>query len=456
MTLVMERVVDTRGNEALLRENRELKQLVDKLERENRELKRAVYDLNMRLSQRPAVPARATLPFDVDSMLASPEVSAPGPVPPPNGAIAKDSERGREFSWMSELKGHSGAVYCVQYSPCGRLLASGSFDKTVRLWDVIQQQESHVLTGHSQAVSDLSWTFDSKMIITGSLDGTVRTWSAETGVQVTEHACEGMVQVVAFVPNEPFLCLTSTSRSSMLMIDTRQEQPVLTVANDSIITSLYPFRSEKTIVTGDYRGMLKTWDLRQAVACIDSVANDGGHKPISHITVSRGQSYFDEGRFLAVNSYDSVLRVYDRGSLPPKGGLTFARSVHGHSVLSWPIRSNFFHGAEHQMSTKMVRPRSSTSSTVGSPVSEDSSETVTSVGASLLLASGSADHNVYLYDVGGSDDSGAPLQVLSGHGDRVYSVHFHPSEPILASCSADTTVRIWSAKKGQVLPSTAI
>ena len=41
-----------------------------------------------------------------------------------NAASVKDSES-REFSWLSELKGHSGAVYCVQYSPCGRYLASG-------------------------------------------------------------------------------------------------------------------------------------------------------------------------------------------------------------------------------------------------------------------------------------------------------------------------------------------
>ena len=48
----MERVYDARGNEALLRDNRELKQLVDKLERENRELKKAVFDLNMRCGGR--------------------------------------------------------------------------------------------------------------------------------------------------------------------------------------------------------------------------------------------------------------------------------------------------------------------------------------------------------------------------------------------------------------------
>ena len=50
------------------------------------------------------------------------------------------------------------------------LSVQGSFDKTVRLWDVIQQRESFVLKGHSMSVSDLSWTFDSKLVLTGEFD----------------------------------------------------------------------------------------------------------------------------------------------------------------------------------------------------------------------------------------------------------------------------------------------
>lgn len=41
--------LDAKGNESLLRENRDLKAMVDRLERENRDLKKSVYDLNMRL-----------------------------------------------------------------------------------------------------------------------------------------------------------------------------------------------------------------------------------------------------------------------------------------------------------------------------------------------------------------------------------------------------------------------
>jgi len=42
---------------------------------------------------------------------------------------------GRQFFLKNDLKGHQGAVYSVQYSPNGKFLATGSFDKTVRIWD---------------------------------------------------------------------------------------------------------------------------------------------------------------------------------------------------------------------------------------------------------------------------------------------------------------------------------
>lgn len=35
------------------------------------------------------------------------------------------------------------------------------------------------------------------------------------------------------------------------------------------------------------------------------------------------------------------------------------------------------------------------------------------------------------------------MQRLEGHTDRVYAVNFHPTEPILASCSADCTIKVW-------------
>lgn len=78
----------------------------------------------------------------------------------------------------------------------------------------------------------------------------------------------------------------------------------------------------------------------------------------------------------------------------------------------------------------------------------DESETIVgdAIRNALILASGSADGQVYIFDVGGRAGRGGLLQTLEGHKDRVYAVDFHPFSPLLASCSADSDIKIWHAR----------
>ena len=235
------------------------------------------------------------------------------------------------------------------------------------------------------------------------------------------------------------------------------------------------------------QGMLKFWDVRMDT-CLEelSVLNDPAKHAISHIHASPASDGGDDGRFLGVNSYDNVLRVYDRrsklissrGLQRGAGGgndarddqLQLVRSVTGHKNKNWPIKSSFFRGDGYKYKLALP-PRGrldgslgSTSGTSlrhklsGSDAEEfpDSSGERGSMGSShemLLIATGSADHHIYLHDVTPSthavDASGSGnhtqtlVQTIDGHNDRVYCVDFHPTEPILASASADCSIKIW-------------
>ena len=81
-----------------------------------------------------------------------------------------------------------------------------------------------------------------------------------------------------------------------------------------------------------------------------------------------------------------------------------------------------------------------------SPLKDEKSGQAADISESLLLATGSAEPGggIYLYDIGGPKGTAQLIQKLEGHSDRVCGVSFHPKHPILASCSADKTVRIWT------------
>ena len=75
------------------------------------------------------------------------------------------------------LRGHAGRVNAIAYSPNGETLASASDDTTIRLWHVVSGVCEKILWGHTGWVEALAYSPDGKTLASGSIDGDIRLWA---------------------------------------------------------------------------------------------------------------------------------------------------------------------------------------------------------------------------------------------------------------------------------------
>ena len=108
---------------------------------------------------------------------------------------------------LVEFKGHSNFCFSVKFSPQGNLLVSGSFDETVKIWDVRSGECVATLPAHSDPVTGVDFNRDGTCIVSSSHDGLIRIWDVATGECLKTIYAEGNPPVtsVKYSPNGKFV-----------------------------------------------------------------------------------------------------------------------------------------------------------------------------------------------------------------------------------------------------------
>jgi predicted NACHT family NTPase len=119
-------------------------------------------------------------------------------------------------SLVRTLSGHTWSVFSVAFSPDGRLLASGSY-REIKLWEVATGSEVRTLSGHVSDVTSVAFSPDGRLLASGSFDTTINLWDVATGSLVrTLPDSRASVYSVAFSPDGRLLASGSLEETIKL------------------------------------------------------------------------------------------------------------------------------------------------------------------------------------------------------------------------------------------------
>ena len=160
------------------------------------------------------------------------------------------------------FRGHTRWVYSVAFSPDGSTLASGGSDGTIRLRDTVTGEHKETLTGHTNWVRSVAFSPDGSTLASGRSDGTIRLWDAVTGEHketLTGHA--DPVYSVAFSPDGGILASGGSDGTILWDALTGEHKETLT-GHTSNVRSVAFSPDGGILASGNRDGTVILWELR--------------------------------------------------------------------------------------------------------------------------------------------------------------------------------------------------
>ncbi|WVQ85951.1 hypothetical protein IAT38_008119 [Cryptococcus sp. DSM 104549] len=163
------------------------------------------------------------------------------------------------------LSGHTSAVRALACH--GNICVSGSYDTTVKVWDIVKGTLLHTLNGHEAKVYSIVYDRYRNRCASGSMDNTVKVWDVITGECL--HTLNGHTSLVGLLGLSPNYLVSAAADSSLRIWDpTSCQLKNVLASHGGAITC---FQHDETKVVSGSDGTLKLWDIRTGAFVRDLV-----------------------------------------------------------------------------------------------------------------------------------------------------------------------------------------
>src|SRR6266704_1338694 len=362
--------------------------------------------------------------------------------------------------------------WAVAISGTGQYWAAGSRRGEVRVWREGGQTLHLVWQAHTDNVTTLTFSPDERTLASGSWDGSVKLWDLERGALLWMDRHTNSINAVAFAPDGRLLASGGDDALVQLWDATSGTNVQALAGQGGAVYALAWSPDGKLLASSGFDGRIRVWELQgtQPATCVQTLPG--------HTHWVTGLAFAPDGAQLASASWDRTVRLWDMasgGCLQTLTGhtdrmLRVAWSPDGRMLASagfdqtiwlWDVERNSYQAALHGHTADVYAIVFTPDSRSLLSGSEDGTVRVWDVesGQCVRIMQGYA---VSLYDIAWSPDgtqlasggtdmlvtiwdvaSGTSRRVLRGHSQIVHGVTWSPDGRLLASSGWDNTIRLW-------------
>ena len=209
---------------------------------------------------------------------------------------------GEKLGVLRVLSGHNDSVLCLALSADGQRLASGSVDRTIKVWNLATDQEVYSLEAHADGVWGVALSANGRILVSGSRDQTIKVWDFSTGQKIGSLTGHTDYVTSVAISGDGRILVSGSFDQSVKVWDLSTGRELRTLTGHTGPVWSVALSSDKWIaVSGSADGTIKVWKLStgQEVRTLTGHTND-----VLCVAMS------ENGQTLVSGSRDQTIKVW--------------------------------------------------------------------------------------------------------------------------------------------------